>query len=437
MTAKRRWRSTTGGRLPVTVVVLLAVLVLVGILLGAPAKAAAFTDVAPDDWFAPAVNELADSGVVGGFPDGTFRPYDLVTRAQFAGMLARALSVPDAASHPFLDVGPDDWFAGAVAALYQAGLTSGVTADSFDPYGCLTREQAVTFIVRGLEYAGGPQAAGSDDAGAISAEIADVEAWLGAYRDRGYISVSHQWAVAVAYRAGIAGGYPEGRFFPFFSLTRAQATGMIFRALYQPIELMTDPPVPNPAEAYPVLRVGSTGDLVQWVEQRLAILTYDRGGVDGTYDESTTTGIMAFQKVEGLSRTGVCDAATLDRLLSAGPPAPRHYRTGDWVEVDLTRQVLMLMRGGALVKTLPISSGAWGMSTPTGEYRILYKSWGWVQVPLGWMYSPSYFRTSYAIHGSGSVPAWPASHGCVRTPVWATDELAGQLYVGLPVLIYY
>ncbi len=418
------------GKAGVVVTGLLLLLLLPGTALG-------FVDVGPDDWFAPAVNELAQAGVIGGYPDDTFRPYELITRAQFAGMLARALAVPDSAWHPFVDVGPDDWFAAPVAALYQAGLTSGVTATTFEPYGYLTREQAVSFIIRGLEYAEAHGTSSDREAAGIEGGPDDTELWLGAYRDRGYISLSHQPAVAAAFQAGIAGGYPDERFYPFFSLTRAQATGMIHRAFYRQLEIKPDPPVPNPAEAYPVMDDGSSGDLVNWVEERLALLTYDRGAVDGVYDAATATAVMAFQKVEGLSRTGVCDAPTLDRLLSAGAPALRHVRSGDWVEVDLTRQVLMLVQSGVLVKTLPISRGAWGMSTPTGEYRILYKSWGWVQVPLGWMYSPSYFRPSYAIHGSGSVPAWPASHGCVRTPVWATDDLAAQLYVGLPVLIYY
>ncbi len=407
------------------------------LLLVFPGVALGFADVAPDDWFASAVDELAQAGVIAGYPDGTFRPYELVTRAQFAGMLARALSVPDSDSHPFADVAPDDWFAASVAALYQAGLTSGVTATTFHPYGYLTREQAVSFTIRGLEYAEAHGLSSAREAAGLEGGPDDTESWLGAYRDRGYISLSHQPAVAAAYQVGIAGGYADERFYPFFSLTRAQATGIIHRAFYRPLEVKTDPPIPNPTEPYPVLRAGSSGDLVKWVETRLATLTYDRGAIDGVFDEATSTAIMAFQKVERMSRTGVCDSATLDRLLSAGPPVLRYTRSGNWVEVDLTRQVLMLAQSGVLVKTIPISSGASGMSTPTGEYRILYKSWGWVQVPLGWMYSPSYFKPSYAIHGSSSVPAWPASHGCVRTPVWATDELAAQLYVGLPVLIYY
>ncbi len=251
------------------------------LLLVFPGVALGFADVAPDDWFASAVDELAQAGVIAGYPDGTFRPYELVTRAPFAGMLARALSVPDSDSHPFADVAPDDWFAASVAALYQAGLTSGVTATTFHPYGYLTREQAVSFTIRGLEYAEAHGLSSAREAAGLEGGPDDTESWLGAYRDRGYISLSHQPAVAAAYQVGIAGGYADERFYPFFSLTRAQATGIIHRAFYRPLEVKTDPPIPNPTEPYPVLRAGSSGDLVKWVETRLATLTYDRGAIDG------------------------------------------------------------------------------------------------------------------------------------------------------------
>lgn len=396
-----------------------------------PTTALGFTDISPEQSFSEAVAELAAVGVVNGFPDGTFRPYDSVTRAQFVGMLARALSLPTAAEHPFDDVTQEDWFAEPVAAMYQAGLASGVTSDVFAPYAKLSREQATTFVLRGVRY--------EDAEGAFSSVLTpeQVDTWLGAFPDRGYISSAHRETVAAAFCLGIAGGYADGRFYPFFSLTRSQAALLIHRALYQPLEVKETPPAPTATEAYPELAGGAEGDLVYWVEQRLSDLTYACGAVDAYYDEATSSGVMAFQKAEGLERTGVCTAATLGRLLCAVPPSLRYAEQGDWVEVDLSRQVLMLVREGVLTKTLAISSGASGMSTPTGQYRILYKSWGWVHGPLGWMYSPSYFWPSYAIHGSTSVPPWPASHGCVRTPLWATDELAAELYVGLRVFVYY
>lgn len=401
-----------------------------------PASALGFSDVSPGDWFSQAVQELAGKGIITGFPDGTFRPYEPVTRAQFVAMLVRTLGLVEFATqgalqHSFEDISPSDWFAVPVAAAYQAGLVAGVSETSFAPYGRVSREQAVTFVVRGLK-----RLADVQELPPISVSV-DTELWLRPFQDRLYISEVHRESVALAYRAGIVSGFPEGCFYPFFPITRAQAVGLLQRAFMGPLEMKTEPEPEMPALYYPELSEGASGDLVRFLEERLAELSYAVGAIDGRYDEATRTGVMAFQKVEGLPRTGVCTAATLQKLLEAAPPTLRYSGQGDWVEIDLTRQVLFLVRGGVLVKTLPISSGQAGMSTPTGQYRILYKAWGWVKSPLGWMYSPSYFRSSYAIHGSSSVPPWPASHGCVRTPVWATDELAKELRVGLAVYIYY
>jgi lipoprotein-anchoring transpeptidase ErfK/SrfK len=88
-------------------------------------------------------------------------------------------------------------------------------------------------------------------------------------------------------------------------------------------------------------------------------------------------------------------------------------------------------------KVLHVSTGKNG--TRTGHFSIGAKYPGWVQcVTLdGEMYYPSYVVSRTAIHGYRSVPAYPASHGCVRIPVWAAEELYNQLPKGTTVDIYY
>ena len=100
---------------------------------------------------------------------------------------------------------------------------------------------------------------------------------------------------------------------------------MLHRALYVPLSLRSQPPDPVALEsAYPTLSDGSQGDLVAFAEGMLAGLTYQPGTVDDTYDYQTEAAVMAFQKVEGLSRTGELDADTWDHLLGAGRPALRY-----------------------------------------------------------------------------------------------------------------
>jgi N-acetylmuramoyl-L-alanine amidase len=243
--------------------------------------------------------------------------------------------------------------------------------------------------------------------------------------------------LANAYRLGLASGYDDGRFYPFFSLTRAQAAGLLYRTFYQPLQVKDVPPAEVPAGSYPDLKQGSSGQLVYWLKQRLANLGYDVGQVNDSYDEPAKDAVMAFQKVERLSRDGQAGGQVWGRIFSAGRPGLHYSGGGDRVEVDLTRQVLFLVQGGQLTKILSISSGMPGWNTPTGTFAVQRKLPYWDKAPLGLLYMPSYFYNGYAIHGSWSVPGYPASHGCIRVPVWATPALYNQLYVGFRVSLFF
>ena len=168
-------------------------------------------------------------------------------------------------------------------------------------------------------------------------------------------------------------------------------------------------------------------------------LHYDPDTVDGHYGEATALAVMAFQKVSGLGRTGVADTATLAALAGATDPAPL-VPTGapTRVEVDMTRQVLFVWTDGQLVKILPVSTGTGkrycengncGVAvTPLGEFRAERRILGAHRSPLGVLYNPVFFHEGFAIHGSPSIPPYPASHGCVRIPInssrWIYDHIA-------------
>ena len=181
-------------------------------------------------------------------------------------------------------------------------------------------------------------------------------------------------------------------------------------------------------------------------EQLLANLGYWVLNADGRADASTRQAVIAFQKAEGMKRTGILNDGVLDRLRTASRPVAR--RDGEQhVEIDLSRQILMLVNGeGAVTRILSIStgSGEWYVSqgkrqkaiTPTGDFKITRQIKGNRKAPLGTIYYPSYFHEGWAIHGSNSVPAKPASHGCARVPRFAEKELSDMMYVGMPVYIY-
>jgi N-acetylmuramoyl-L-alanine amidase len=194
------------------------------------------------------------------------------------------------------------------------------------------------------------------------------------------------------------------------------------------------------------LRLGSRGADVLALERRLAGLHYDVGKVDSVFDNSTFHGVIAFQKVNGLGRDGVVGPKTRAKL--ARPAAPRLIvrRSGSSLEINLSRQVMVYARGGRVIRIFDISSGSGRLYTvdgqtrravtPTGNFHVTRKINAWRTSKLGRLYRPAYFYGGYAVHGSWSVPAYPASHGCVRVTIAVMDRLYNGLPVGLPVKVY-
>lgn len=156
--------------------------------------------------------------------------------------------------------------------------------------------------------------------------------------------------------------------------------------------------------------------------------------------------LVAFQKIEGRARTGKLTADELQAIRAARRPEPRE--AGDaHVEVDLKRQVLFVVgAGGAILKILPVSSGSGKLFTskgwtrravtPTGHFTVDHKIAGWRKSPLGLLYYPNYINDGIAIHGNPSVPVSPASHGCIRIPMFAAEEFSEMTPAGMAVLVY-
>jgi PKD repeat protein len=179
----------------------------------------------------------------------------------------------------------------------------------------------------------------------------------------------------------------------------------------------------------PSLASGSRGPSVLALERRLAELRYALRGVDGVYGHDTFEAVLAFQKVHGLPRTGRVEPWLWRRLSQAG--VPRAQRGGDYIEVDKTRQVLFVVRGGKVARVVHVSTGATG-NTPLGSWRVYRKVGGWDWV----LWYPMYFKGGFAIHGYPSVPAYPASHGCVRIPMWLAPSLFGTHDYGTTVVVH-
>ena len=216
----------------------------------------------------------------------------------------------------------------------------------------------------------------------------------------------------------------------------------------EPPAVLATSPAPEP-----ILAVGSRGDAVRELERRLDLLRFDVGEVDGRFDSQTRQAVFAFQKLNKLPKTGrvgddfreiLATASVVGGVIPNGG-LPR-------VEVDLGRQVLMLFDEYGLLRVLNISSGSekkycqfskkteqevcGDARTPRGNYRVQRRIEGWRESDLGRLYNPLYFDGGFAIHGSPSVPEYPASHGCVRISMRSAEWFPAAVKDGTPVYLF-
>jgi hypothetical protein len=190
----------------------------------------------------------------------------------------------------------------------------------------------------------------------------------------------------VGVRVRIEGGVPVG-LFPGYNLRRT------VRA-------------PLASQAAPTLRE---------TQQQLADLGFmAQSGVTGQPGDETSVAVLAFEKWNGMPRDGVLDVDVVKAVDRARRPEPVRHEPGKRVELLLDRQVALAILDDRVVRVFHVSSGAGGR-TPVGSFRVYRKerlSWS---VPFSvWMPWASYFTGGIAFHEYGYVPAFPASHGCVR-----------------------
>lgn len=180
-------------------------------------------------------------------------------------------------------------------------------------------------------------------------------------------------------------------------------------------------------------------------EHRLSEMGYWTGAVDGLFDPATRSALIAFQKWEGRPVTGKLTLSELEAIRTSAPPAAREVGYAH-VEVDLDRQVIFLVNEEGGVRVLPVSTGSDKpfidedqtsiAYTPRGRFLVYDKEVGWGNGPLGSVYYANFISGGVAIHGSRSVPNQPASHGCIRIPMFAAREVSKLMPVGTIVLMY-
>lgn len=193
------------------------------------------------------------------------------------------------------------------------------------------------------------------------------------------------------------------------------------------------PPTPRPGRSKP-----SPGTTLRDVQLRLAGLGYlAPANIDGVDGDATRHALIAFQAWEGLVRDGASGPTTIARLRTAEAPTPDSAAAGRRIEVYRDKGVALLLDGDRLSRAIHISSGAPGYTTPSGQFAIGRKELNsWSYKFKTWLPYASYFVGGIAFHQYPDVPAYPASHGCVRVPYTEAAMLYDFAQPGTAVAVF-
>jgi peptidoglycan hydrolase-like protein with peptidoglycan-binding domain len=199
-----------------------------------------------------------------------------------------------------------------------------------------------------------------------------------------------------------------------------------------------DAPLVKPSPASGQGHVGPVPADAKAVEERLVALTFlSPDEVDGVFNYATQQAIMAFQAWNGLQRDGIAGPQTLAALQTATAPTPRSTGSGRRVEVYRDLGVVLLVEGSTVTRSVHASTGRPGLETPAGSFKVYSKQRRSWSVPFHeWLEWVAYFDGGDALHAYPDVPAYPASHGCVRLSAPEAPRVFEFVSVGTTVLVY-
>lgn len=184
---------------------------------------------------------------------------------------------------------------------------------------------------------------------------------------------------------------------------------------------------------YPDLDPGNRSDTVALFNRLLEAQGYVNDE-NKSYDAATGRAVLAFHKVNGQKRSENATPGDFKKLADGrGGYNLKYPGAGKHVETDLSRQVMVLAKGGKVDEIYHISSGAPATPTITGRFEFYRKEPGTNNVG---MVNSVYFQGGYAIHGYPSVPTYPASHGCLRNPIPDSKHIYNWVDIGDPIYVY-
>ncbi|HKG02252.1 MAG TPA: L,D-transpeptidase family protein [Conexibacter sp.] len=184
----------------------------------------------------------------------------------------------------------------------------------------------------------------------------------------------------------------------------------------------------------PKAGLGMSGPFVALLQQRLAAIGYATPQ-NGSYDAATGRAVLAFRKVNRMPRITTLTPFIVDRVLrGVGGFKVRFPQHGRHVEAHLGWQVLALIDKGRVVRAYTTSSGKPSTPTVLGNFRFYMREPG---TNGHGMVNSTYFIRGYAIHGYYDVPAYNASHGCLRVPIPDAFAIYSWIHLGDQIDVYY
>jgi uncharacterized repeat protein (TIGR02059 family) len=198
-------------------------------------------------WAGEQISQWVEKGLASGYQDGTFRPNNNITRAEFIALTNRAFGYQELSQVNFTDVSATDWFAGDIAKAKAAGYISGYQDGTIRPNSEISRQEVSAMLARIVKMN----------------DTASEDVLLG-YKDQKDIPQWSRQAITAVVNEGLMKGYPDQTFKPGKFITRAEAIVTLDRAF---------------------------GTNEQKNEPATEIVTYDKAGVYGP-----TTGV---ETVEG------------------------------------------------------------------------------------------------------------------------------------------
>lgn len=196
--------------------ILMLVMALVVVMMPITAFGSEPSDIG-NHWAKDVIDQWVGEGLASGYPDGTFKPENTITRAEFMALVNNAFGYTAEANISFTDVTPQDWYNAVIAKGVEAGYVSGYPDGSIKPQANISRQEVA----------------------AIIAKIEDLDGDLSAVSEFTDHAMMPEWskkAIAAVVEAGYMKGYPDGSFKPVNSIKRGEALAALNKVISEEVE---------------------------------------------------------------------------------------------------------------------------------------------------------------------------------------------------------